>query len=168
MINVTERDLAVQKIENLFEKFSSSQNGLSSEEAQNRFEEYGPNEPAKKKKRTIFMQIFSKFLNPLVIVLVLIGVLSLILAEDYSDYIGVIFVFAMVIMSVMLSFIQEYRSGKEAERLSEMVRVTASVYRDGKQVELKIKELVPGDVVYISAGDLIPADVGYLHARIYL
>ncbi len=159
MINVTERDLAVQKIENLFEKFGSSQNGLTTEESQTRIEEFGYNEPAKRKKRTILLQILSKFLNPLVIVLVLIGVLSFVLAEDYSDYIGVIFVFAMVIMSVMLSFIQEYRSGKEAEKLSEMVRVTASVFRDGKQIELKIKDLVPGDVVYLSAGDLVPADL---------
>jgi Mg2+-importing ATPase len=159
MTNFTENDVVSKKIDDLFEIFSCSNLGLSSEEAQKRLLQFGHNEPAKKKKRTILLQILSKFLNPLVIVLVLIGVLSLVLAEDYSDYIGVIFVFSMVIMSVMLSFIQEYRSGKEAERLSEMVRVTASVYRDGKQVELKIRELVPGDIVYLSAGDIVPADL---------
>ncbi|MFI5145132.1 MAG: magnesium-translocating P-type ATPase [Ignavibacteria bacterium] len=159
MIKVSERDLAVQTIDKLFESYSSSASGLTEEEAQNRIEEFGHNEPAKKKKRTILYQILSKFVNPLVIVLVLIGVLSFVLAEDYSDYIGAVFVFAMVVMSVFLSFIQEYRSGKEADRLSEMVRVTASVFRDGNQVELKIRELVPGDIIYLSAGDIVPADV---------
>lgn len=149
-------DIAAQPIETCFEKFSSSKEGLTEEAAAARLEEYGFNEPAKRKKRTILFQILSKFLNPLVIVLIIIGAVSLVLGDEL---IGAIFVFAMVIMSVFLSFIQEFRSGKEAERLSEMVRVTASVYRDSVLKELKIREIVPGDVVYLSAGDIVPADL---------
>jgi Mg2+-importing ATPase len=156
MIQQQNTEIAASTIELLFAHYNTSKAGLTQEEAENRVEEYGYNEPAKRKKRTVLIQFLSKFLNPLVIVLIVIGIFSLIFAEEI---IGVIFVFAMVLMSVVISFVQEFRSGKEAERLSEMVRVTASVYRDGTMKEIKIRELVPGDIVYLSAGDIVPADL---------
>jgi ATPase, P-type (transporting), HAD superfamily, subfamily IC len=71
----------------------------------------------------------------------------------------------MAIMSVFLSFIQEYRAGKEAEKLSEMVRATATVYRNGKPREVKIREIVPGDIVDLFAGDMIPADLRIISCK---
>jgi len=139
----------------LFEKLNTSAKGLSEAEAKRRLEEYGYNEPARKKKRTILFQILSKFLNPLVIVLFIIAAFSLFFGEEISAFL----VISMAIMSVFLSFIQEYRAGKEAEKLSEMVRATATVYRNGKAKEIKIREIVPGDTVDLFAGDMIPADL---------
>jgi len=139
----------------LFEKLNTSRKGLSDEEALRRLEEYGYNEPARKKKRTILLQILSKFLNPLVIVLLIIAAFSLFFGEKASA----IIVISMAVMSVGLSFVQEYKAGKEAEKLSEMVRATSTVYRNGKAREVKIKELVPGDIVDLFAGDIIPADL---------
>jgi Mg2+-importing ATPase len=139
----------------LFEKLNTSAKGLSEAEAKRRLEEYGYNEPARKKKRTILFQILSKFLNPLVIVLLIIAAFSLFFGEEISAFL----VISMAIMSVFLSFIQEYRAGKEAEKLSEMVRATATVYRNGKAKEVKIREIVPGDTVDLFAGDMIPADL---------
>jgi Mg2+-importing ATPase len=156
MIQQQDYEFAARTIEVLFERFNTSASGLSTEEAEGRIEQYGHNEPAKRKKRTVFIQFLSKFVNPLVIVLIIIGVFSLILGEEI---LGVVFVFSMVLMSVVISFVQEFRSGKEAERLSEMVRVTAAVFRDGVKTEIKIREIVPGDIVYLSAGDIIPADL---------
>ena len=156
MIQQQNTEIAGSAIELLFDRYGTSSIGLTGEEAEQRIEEYGFNEPARRKTRTVLIQFLSKFLNPLVIVLIVIGIFSLIFSEEI---IGVIFVFAMVLMSVVISFVQEFRSGKEAERLSEMVRVTASVYRDGSINEIKIKELVPGDIVYLSAGDIVPADM---------
>ena len=147
--------------ETLFEKFNTSQKGLSEEEAKKRLEEYGYNEPARKKKRTIAIQILSKFVNPLVIVLIIIAVFSLFFGEK----IEAILVMLMAIMSVFLSFIQEYRAGKEAEKLSEMVRATSTVYRAGKSREIKIKEIVPGDIVDLFAGDMIPADLRIISCK---
>lgn len=159
-MNKTEKlndfEFSLKSIDSLFDYFGTSKNGLIESEAEDRISVFGFNEPAKKKKRTLFFQLFSKFLNPLVIVLILIGTFSLLLGEEI---IGVIFVFSMVLMSVLLSFFQEYRSGKEAERLRDMVRVTATVIRDGEKKEIKIKDIVPGDIVYLSAGDIIPADL---------
>jgi len=145
----------------LFEKLNTSINGLSEEEAKKRILEYGHNEPAKKKKRTILIQILSKFVNPLVIVLLIIAGFSLF----FGAKISAILVSLMAIMSVLLSFIQEYRAGKEAEKLSEMVRATSTVFRNSRPKEIKIKEIVPGDIIDLYAGDMIPADLRIISCK---
>ncbi|MCX5711990.1 MAG: cation-transporting P-type ATPase [Candidatus Omnitrophica bacterium] len=118
----------------IFDKLKTSSRGLSEQEARKRLQEYGFNEPAKKKKRTIMREILSKFLNPLVIVLITIASFSLFFGEKISALI----VSLMAVMSVMLAFIQEHRASKEAEKLSEMVRTTATVLRNGKSREVSI------------------------------
>jgi len=146
----------------LFEKLSTSVKGLSSTEAAKRVEEYGYNEPSKKKKRTIVFEVISKFLNPLVIVLLVIGTFSFFASEDKtSSYI----VFLLVLVSVSITFFQERKSNKEAEKLSELVRTNVTVFRNGKPVEVSIKELVPGDIVDLFAGDMIPADLRIISAK---
>lgn len=145
----------------LLEKFKTSSKGLHEQEAVRRLEEYGYNEPAKKKKRTILFQILSKFLNPLVIVLLIIAGFSLFFGEKISA----ILVIIMAFISVFLSFIQEHRAGKEAEKLSEMARITATVYRNGKPKEVNISEIVPGDIVDLFAGDMIPADLRIISCK---
>ena len=148
-------------IEVIFEKLNTSMKGLSEEEAKKRLLEYGHNEPAKKKKRTILRQILFKFVNPLVIVLLIIAGFSLF----FGAKISAILVTLMAIMSVLLSFIQEYRAGKEAEKLSEMVRATATVYRNFRPKEIKIREIVPGDIIDLYAGDMIPADLRIISCK---
>ena len=147
--------------EELFARLSTSLKGLTENEVLSRLEEYGYNEPAKKKKRTIILQILSKFVNPLVIVLLIIAGFSLFFGEKISA----ILVIIMACISVFLSFIQEYRAGQEAEKLSEMVRTTATVYRNGKPKEINIREIVPGDIVYLSAGDMVPADLRIISCK---
>lgn len=147
--------------DSLFDKLKTSQKGLSEQDAQRRLQQYGFNEPAKKKRRTILAQILSKFINPLVIVLLVIATFSLFFGEK----IEALLVILMAIMSVFLSFIQEHRAGKEAEKLSEMVRATATVYRNGKSREVKIREIVPGDIVDLFAGDMIPADLRIISCK---
>ena len=148
-------------VEKVLEKLKSSLKGLSEEEASQRIQIYGYNEPAKKKKRRILWQILLKFTNPLVVVLIIIASVSFFLGEKINAFI----ISLMAGMSIFMSFIQEYRAGKEAERLSEMVRVSVTVYRNGKAKELKINELVPGDIVDLFAGDMIPADLRIIQAK---
>lgn len=154
-------DPARSPIEKIIESLKTGEKGLSAQEAQDRLQSYGFNEPAKKKKRTILTQILSKFINPLVIVLLIIGAFSYFFGEKISA----LLVALMAALSVFLSFIQEYRAGKEAERLSEMVRTTATVYRDGKAQEVNIREIVPGDIVDLFAGDMIPADLRIISCK---
>ncbi|TRZ95654.1 magnesium-translocating P-type ATPase, partial [bacterium] len=139
----------------IFEKLKTSEKGLTDQEAKNRLLEYGLNEPAKKKKRTILRGILSKFLNPLVIVLLIIGAFSLFFGEKISA----IIVSFMAVMSVALAFVQEHRASKAAEKLSEMVRTTATVLRNARSKEISIREIVPGDIIDLFAGDMIPADL---------
>jgi len=156
-----ESDYISLPIEAVFDKLNTSSKGLSDEEAKKRLGEYGYNEPAKKKKRTILSQILSKFLNPLVIVLLIIATFSIFFGEKISA----LLVSLMAIMSVFLSFIQEYRAGKEAEKLSEMVHATSTVLRNERSKEVKIREIVPGDVVDLFAGDMIPADLRIISCK---
>jgi len=145
----------------IFEKLKVPPKGLTEQEAYKRLQEYGFNEPAKKKKRTIFREILSKFLNPLVIVLLIIGGFSLFFGEKISA----IIVFLMAVMSVTLAFVQEHRASKAAEKLSEMVRTTATVLRNGKSKEISIREIVPGDTIDLFAGDMIPADLRIISCK---
>ena len=145
----------------LFQNLKTSANGLSDKEARERLHIYGYNEPVRKRRVSIPVQIFSKFLNPLVIVLIVIGIFSFLFGEKMSA----LFVGAMIVLSVSLSFVQEYRSSREAEKLSEMVHSTSTVLRSGKAKEVKIKELVPGDMVDLYAGDMIPADLRLISCK---
>lgn len=147
--------------EEALQRFSVTLRGLKEHEVKKRLVEYGHNEPSKKKQKTIFRQIVEKFLNPLVLVLLIIGIVSLFLEQIVSSCL----VALMAIMSVFLSFIQEYKAGQEAKKLHELVHTTASVLRDGIQKEVKLSELVPGDLVDLSAGDMVPADVRLLSSK---
>jgi Mg2+-importing ATPase len=154
-------DYAGSPIETILQRLETSEKGLKDAEASLRLQQYGYNEPAKKKKRPIIFQIFLKFLNPLVIVLVVIASFSLFFGEKISASLIIL----MAIMSVLLSFFQEHRAGKEAEKLREMVQATTTVYRNGKSKELPIREIVPGDIVDLFAGDMIPADLRIISSK---
>ncbi len=147
--------------EDLLKEFTTSWGGLSEDEAALRIERHGLNEPAKKKKRAVLGQLLHKFTDPLVIVLVIIAAFSL----CFGEKIQALLVLLMIFLSVFLSFFQEYKSNKEAEKLSELVRATATVNRDGKPTEIKMREIVPGDIVDLYAGDMIPADLRILSCK---
>lgn len=153
--------LAKASKEELFELFKTGHKGLFQEEVEKRLEDHGYNEPVKKKRITIITQIITKFLNPLVIVLLIIAGFSFFLGEKISAFL----VLGMAISSVLLSFLQEYKAGKEAEKLSEMVSTTATIYRNGKVKEVDIREIVPGDILDLFAGDMIPADLRILSSK---
>ena len=148
-------------IEQLLELLKSSNKGLTQQEAEARLEKYGHNEPARRKRRTIFIEISSKFANPLVAVLLIIGAISLALGERASAVV----VIALAALSVAISFFQEHRASRAAEKLRQMVRTTATVLRDGRPQEIATHLLVPGDVVDLYAGDMIPADLRIFSAK---
>lgn len=132
----------------------SNKNGLSHSEAAARFAQFGPNIVSAVKKRHLLLQFISRFRNPLVILLLVASLLSAFTA-DFSSFVIII---AMVVLSVTLDFMQEYRAEKAAEALRKSVAVRATVLRDGQPKELDVAHIVVGDVVILSAGDLIPAD----------
>src|SRR5581483_7535393 len=140
---------------------ATSAKGLSSQEAEQRLEQYGPNEPVKAKRGATVLALVFLFLNPLVIILLVASLASLLLG-DATD---ALVIFVIVLLGVLISFIQTYRSQQAISRLRDKVTLTATALRDGNWAEVPRREIVPGDVVRISAGDLIPADGELLEAR---
>ncbi|HEY4672839.1 MAG TPA: HAD-IC family P-type ATPase, partial [Nitrososphaerales archaeon] len=128
--------------------------GLSEEEAKSRLATYGANELVAQKK-TSAVQIFVKqFKNLLLAILLGATVISAALGETVDAIvIGIIVVFV-----VILGFVQEYRAESTLDALKKMLSPTCTVIRDGKQKEVAVKEIVPGDIIVLEAGDKIPAD----------
>ncbi len=139
----------------------SSPNGLSAEEAGARVKRYGLNEIAHEKRQSPLMRLLDNVKNPLVILLTALGVLSYLTGDLRAFAV----IFAMVLLGVSLRFFQEMRADNSAEKLKAMVNTTATVMRDGKEAELALKFLVPGDIIRLAAGDMVPADVRVLTAK---
>lgn len=143
------------------EQLGTTHNGLSSEEAEIRLEQFGPNEVAKEKRQTWYKRLWENVRNPLVILLVFLGVISFLT----GDLRATVMILAMVLLGIILRYVQESKADSAAEKLQEMVSTTATVVRGGKRREISLKELVPGDVVALSAGDMVPADVRVLFSK---
>ena len=135
--------------------------GLRAEEAQKRLEIYGRNEFAKKKKSAAIVNFLSRFKSPLVIILMIAGIISATLGQIPS----VIVIYTMVFLSVCLSYYQETNASKAAELLKEKVATSATVLRDRVKQEIKLSFVVPGDIIFLSAGDITPADARVIGAK---
>ncbi|WP_051585821.1 calcium-transporting P-type ATPase, PMR1-type [Caldanaerobius polysaccharolyticus] len=134
--------------------------GLSQKEAESRLKTYGPNELVKKTEISPLMLFLEQFKNFIVIVLLIATAISYFLGE-VADAATIT---VIVIMNAILGFIQEYRTEKSLEALKELSAPHATVLRDGKQMVIPARELVPGDVIILKAGDNIPADCALIEA----
>jgi Mg2+-importing ATPase len=148
-------------IPGILAQLKTSQKGLSQAEAEVRFEQDGPNVVAKEKRRTWLMRLWENIKNPLVILLMVLGIISYLT----GDIRATIMILLMVILGIVLRYVQESRADSAAEKLEAMVSTTATVLRDGQRKEIPLKELVSGDIVILAAGDMIPADVRVLTAK---
>jgi len=148
-------------IDSLFEELRASHQGLTAAEARRRLGEVGPNEPARAPRTAGLVQILLLLANPLVIILLIASLASALLGERVNASIIVL----MVVLSVVLNFVQTYRSHRVAERLREAMAPTANAFRDGGWIEIRRRDLVPGDIVRLAAGDRVPADARLLEAR---
>lgn len=158
------REAASKDAGGLYTMLGSSEKGISTSTAEDRLEEFGPNQVEYDRAPTWYRQLLSAFANPFIFILLTIVVISFAIdvwmAEPGErDYKTVIVILLFVVISGLLSFFQEYRSNRAAEQLKQMVRNTAAVLRsDREKEEILMSHLVPGDVVHLSAGDMIPAD----------
>jgi Mg2+-importing ATPase len=139
----------------------SQPSGLSEAEAGSRLKQVGTNEIAREKRQSGLMRLLSNIKNPLVLLLLALGVLSYLT----GDLRATVVIFVMVVLGVVLRFFQEMRADNAAEKLKAMVSNTATLVRDGKEKEVPLKLLVPGDIIRLAAGDMVPADVRVLSAK---
>ncbi len=134
--------------------------GLSSLEATTRLQQYGPNEVSAGKKTSAWKIFLAQFKNILIVILIVAVGLSIILGHT----IEAIAITAILLFAVVLGFLQEYRAERALEALQQMAAPRATVVRDGHEFEIPAREIVPGDVILIRAGNKIPADARLLEA----
>jgi Ca2+-transporting ATPase len=149
-----ETDVVLRQLDTSFEA------GLSSEEAARRLAEYGPNELQAAERISPWHILLQQFKNVLIIILLIATALSAFLGHG----IEAIAIAVIVLFAVLLGFVQEYRAEKAIEALRQMAAPTATILRDGEEVELPASEIVPGDITLLRAGDKIPADVRLIEA----
>ena len=145
----------------MLEQLNSTSNGLPPDEIEIRLERVGANEVATEKRQTWLMRLGDNVKNPLVILLVVLGLVSYLT----GDLRATVVIFLMVLLGIVLRYVQESRADSAAARLKAMVSTTATVVREGKRQEIPLQDLVPGDIVQLSAGDMVPADVRLLSAK---
>ena len=145
----------------LLDELGTSGGGLTHAEARSRLRRYGPNEFLDRRQRTLLMEFLRRFRNPLVLILIAASAISALTGEVASFLIIIV----MVLMSVILDFVQEYRAGQAAQRLRQSVQIRASVVRDNVAKDVPVSQVVPGDVALLTSGSLVPADGRLLEAR---
>src|SRR5690348_757971 len=151
----------------LLASLETSHAGLDEEQIEDRLDRDGVNQATHEKPPHWALQFARTFWNPFIIVLLVLAAVQLVTSDDLT---GPIIIAVMVGISVVLSFTQEFRSSRAAEKLKAMVRNTATVTRrasDGhsERIEVPVVELVAGDIVHLSAGDMVPADLRLLSAK---
>ena len=138
----------------LFDTLQSSPKGLSSVEAQKRLMKFGSNELTMRKKAGPFILLLGQFKSPLVLILVFAAIISFVTGE----WIDASIILLIIIASAFLGFYQEFRAGNAVEKLRSRVSLKVNLLRDAKSQTIPAEEVVPGDIVLLSAGSIIPAD----------
>ena len=147
-------------IDEALAQVDSQPEGLSRADAAQRLSEYGPNELQAAHRVSPWEILLEQFKNVLILILLGATVISLFLGHGVES----IVIAVIVLFAVLLGFIQEYRAERAIEALRQMAAPTATVLRDGDEIKIAARELVPGDVVILHTGDRVPADARLLES----
>ncbi len=148
-------------ISSLLTQLHSTPDGLTALEAQERLKQYGFNEPVTMRRASLLARFLSFFGSPLALILLVAAIVTGILGDPVSATI----IAAIVVASATLDFVQTLRSQNAADKLRNQVVPTATCLRDGQEREVPRREIVPGDVIRLIAGDLVPADACLIQSR---
>ena len=144
-----------KEIREVIEGLKTSPQGITSEEARKRLQEYGSNELQEKKKKTLLMVFLDQFRDFMILVLMAAAIVSGFIG-DFTDTIAIM---AIVVLNAIIGFIQEYKAEKAMAALKKMAAPTATVIRSGIPATIDASEIVPGDIVLLEAGRIVPADM---------
>ena len=176
-INQRLLDMAKGDVTYALEQMQSTPNGLTNQEIIRRRDIYGTNEVAHEKPETWWIHLARAFANPFVGVLAVLAVISyftdvVLPGPEAADWTQIVIILLMIAGSGLLQFWQEYRSQRAAEELRAMVQVTATVTRrtssksdSSEKLEVPLADLVPGDIIHLSAGDMVPADTRLISCK---
>ena len=164
-------DASESNIDRIYDMLDSSEKGKTQIQVKDAMNLYGENIVVYDKDNTLFKRLIQAFINPFTLILIALTLVSvftdIILVEPgEKDYTTVVIITTLVLLSGVLRFIQETRSGNAAEKLLDLIETTACIERieDGKN-EIPLDEIVVGDIVHLSAGDMVPADIRILQAK---
>ena len=150
-----DRDAHGKPLEELVTRFETRlDRGLSTQEAQERLGKFGANELTREERASPIALFFNQFKNILVVILIVATVLSAFVGE----YVDAIIIGVIIVFCAVLGFVQEYRAERALDALKSMLTPMITVLRDGEEQEVASKDLVPGDILVLEAGDRIPAD----------
>lgn len=155
----------------LFNELNTNINGLSNNMVEARRDKFGKNEVTHEKETLWIIDLLKSFINPFNIVLIILAIVStftdvIIPKAENRSFTAVIVILTMVTVSALLQFFQEKKSKDATNKLKAMVKTTTLVKRDGEEAkEIDMAEVVPGDILYLSAGDMIPADVRVISCK---
>lgn len=149
----------------IFQSLGTSEDGLDHREVRRRLKLCGLNEISHEKPLSWYFLLFKNFTNPFIVLVLVLGCVSVF----FKQYNAALIIAFMVVISVLMRFMQEYRSNNAAEKLKALVSTKATVIRRiggmSKSIDIDMKQLVPGDIVHLSAGDMVPADVRLISAK---
>ncbi|MBW2971745.1 HAD-IC family P-type ATPase, partial [Candidatus Woesearchaeota archaeon] len=148
------------RIKELFNEFSSSEKGISSEEAARRMQKYGRNEIEEAPPDPWWKLLLGQFNSPVIWILMGAVVVSLFIGEA----VDAIVIAVILVLNAVLGFVQEFKAEKAIEALKKMASLKAVVLRDGKQQKIDATELVPGDIIILETGEKVPADARLFEA----
>ncbi len=152
----------LEQVDKVFDHVKSSENGISSAEAEKRLAENGKNKLEEGKKKTMFQRVLEQLSDPMIIILIIAAVISAITEWVEAGHITVptdtIIIMVVVIINTVLGVVQESKAEAAIEALQEMSAAMSKVMRDGKLVSVRSEDLVVGDVIILEAGDAVPAD----------
>ncbi|MBR3002191.1 MAG: magnesium-translocating P-type ATPase [Clostridia bacterium] len=175
--NINEKQKQVEKnliedskiqVEKLFEKYNTSDAGISIVDIDEKLEEYGPNTIEIKNENTIWHRIKEAFINPFNVVLIIVAIITLftdVILSKSQDYATFILILSIVLISAIISFREQTKSNNAAKKLKKMISNKMEVIRDEVQQTVDMENIVPGDIVKLSSGDMVPGDVRFLEVK---
>ena len=149
-----EKQFFNRSVQEALTELNTSEQGLSSQEAKKRLEQYGPNKLSEAKRKSPLAVFFEQFKDLLVIILIIAAIISMVSGNMESTLV----IFAVLILNAILGTVQYFKAEKSLESLKAMSSPSAKVLRDGTRVEIPVAEVVPGDILVLEAGDLVGAD----------
>lgn len=162
------KEFSVIDIKEVYERLQSAFIGLTDEVSQEKLDEFGENIIKTGKERGMLSRLFDSLVNPFNIVLLVIAVITFIsdvVISNNRDYTTAIIIIVLILISSAISFFQGESSNKAAKNLYKPISNKVDVFREGKQIEISIENVVPGDVIALRAGDMLPGDVRFLTTK---
>lgn len=147
--------------EEVLKEYNTSENGITENKATDLLEKNGPNVVVKNEKKSRLYFLFNSFKDKFIIILIVLAVINYFLSDALSTYI----ILGIAVISALIRYFQDYSVYKFNQELKAKMYTTTNVVRDGKEKEIRVEKVVPGDIVHLSAGSMIPADIMLIDSK---